>query len=293
MRIWLVLLLFVSGAAQAATVIEDDPGDVGVTAAETRAADVPTGMRDGLDILSLEVEEEPATLRFILTMAASKSPGDDVMADRTIWIRFEHAERTFGVVAAILFAGQESTWLVEIHPDGTFSFLHGLDHDVTDGVHTFDVPRASLADVHGAPPTMGSTLSELRVEANAPYIVNSLASIFVAQGPDSRTLLVHDDAGPVDYALVAGEEQRGKALLGSDRPYRVSNGEATTFVYWVDATNTGSGPAQFRLRVLEAPPAWAVEVPTAPFTLAGGDKLAFPVIVKTAFAHAHGSASWR
>jgi hypothetical protein len=86
-----------------------------------------------------------------------------------------------------------------------------------------------------------------------------------------------------------GARQSGTARLSSATPTRASNGEATTFVYQVEARNLATDEDTFTLSTTAIPNGWQVQLPATQITVPGNGSLALPVIVATPFTHTHGS----
>ncbi|MFA5943290.1 MAG: hypothetical protein WC876_02360 [Candidatus Thermoplasmatota archaeon] len=85
-----------------------------------------------------------------------------------------------------------------------------------------------------------------------------------------------------------GIAQLGSARLTSDQPTRASNGESTTFVFSVAASNSGATPAVFRIFWEGAPAAWDVTMARPVFELKAGETVQKHLLVTIPFAHQHG-----
>lgn len=100
------------------------------------------------------------------------------------------------------------------------------------------------------------------------------------------------DDGPSDAVVPVqfGLEQSGDARLTVDEPYRASNGEETTFLYTVNATNVGANPDLFVFEAKNIPSTWDVTVVLPAVELGPGESATIPVLLATQFAHIHGGS---
>ncbi|MCA1819536.1 MAG: hypothetical protein LC620_05725, partial [Halobacteriales archaeon] len=100
------------------------------------------------------------------------------------------------------------------------------------------------------------------------------------------------DAGqPVGSWTVLFRGQQGQgASLTTPRPFRSSNGEATTYEYQVTAAQPSEKALRFGLSADGVPAGWNVTLPGTLLELAPGSPVTFPVHVAVPFAHVHGLA---
>ncbi len=173
------------------------------------------------------------------------------------------------------------------------------DSDADEGSVTWDlgtntitttIDRQLLADGRGAAPYPGRSLTDF-------WVVASQRSSQAEADFNGQTLqfpwrlgdrMPDTGIGDVAVPVLAGLKQTGHAQLASHEPFRASNGEATTFLYTVTATNTGDSPDLFSLELVGVPAPWDVELPLTAFELDGGESVSVPVLLTTPFSHTHG-----
>lgn len=163
----------------------------------------------------------------------------------------------------------------------------------TDTITQF-VDREDLPDSRGAAPFPGRELvrfyaysgqrsADFQGELGTSGLVIEAPWHIGDAAPDEG---VSDATVPVEF----GVEQSGNARLTVAEPYRASNGEETTFLYTVNATNIGSEPDLFVFDAVNVPSTWDVTIVLPAVELGPGESATIPVLIGTKFAHNHGGS---
>ncbi len=293
MRWSIVLLLLVPTVAAQADVMQDEEGDVGLMVGDVTQS-VPGGLQDGIDLQYLKVTETPTEFILHLGVKQLEQANDAVVADRVHDITFRHGGQQF--------LAYWNNFFLDGHYAALQRYDEGLGRYAFDRELTFSedpeaneislvIPRVALTDEQGAAPFPGRSLEDFRVVSQSPYIASRLVSLFPALVTGDESLVVMEDTMEGgSYAVQIGMEQIGDARLYAAEPFRFSNGEASTFVYWVDAGFAGTETTSFTLGTQNVPAGWSVGVPAGSFDMAPGQTLRFPVVVDTPFAHSHGNS---
>lgn len=287
-----------AGAQDQATapLLEDSSGDAQLTVQGT-----PVGSANqaypAVDLIDLKLAELPEAFVWTLQVNDLRAPNEETGADGVRYdIGFEHNGRFFQLMAVIslpMLSGQPYAYLnSRDSPDGQWSGVwfspDAAVADLTADTITVTLPRETLADLDGAVPFPGRSLSGIHTEARSTLSggsVNIVQTIgfpydVVDAMPNAR------DAWAL-YPVQVGVQQSGNARLGSLQPFRASNGEATTFVYQVQATNIGEEDSTYELAVVGNPMAQVV-LPIDVLTIESGESVEVPVLATVPFAHQHG-----
>lgn len=291
---WLVLVLLLVPAS-AGALLEDPSGDVSIVAEGEEVGTVPSGVRDSIDILSVDIEETPTVFRFLVEFAARQSPGEEGLKDWLMQVRFQHGEESYRVVLHELVPGGGIPSLQRLDPaDGYYRTIERLESTWEGSTLAIEVPRHLVPTEHGAPPSPATRLETIQATSRAPELTGALLGVFPSFFTgEPYAIVMRDTAGeeePASYDIQMGMEQTGTGRLSSSEPFRVSNGEASTFVYWVNASRAAGGSGTYTLHATNVPSGWGVEVPAGRIDVAQGTRWRFPVILHTAFAHAHGDS---
>jgi hypothetical protein len=280
--------------------IIDPAGDVALTG--------PTGSQNAgsqyehLDLLSIWIANE--TLDQIEVGARLKR-GEDPMAkglaagDRVLEVSFDYGNAQFIVQPnpyGANFCKEGGLLQRGVHlknggyTAGTSCVI--MKFDAAFATFRFLIPRHHLKNESGAVFGPGDVLSNLTAVAKMQTFVESFTTLFVPQASVTVSDRAPDKGVGADYASSLGQAFNNKhvALFSRD-PVRVSNGESTTFVYRVDATNNASTPITLALSVENPEAAWNVRVP-ARLRLEAGQTLSFPVILAMGFGHRHGELAY-
>ena len=293
------------GAAQDAApapvlLLEDARSDVSAEAAGT-PADVPDGTWDNMDLLSLSAIEGQLDVRLVLGLASLEaSQAHLILAGVQYETLFRHNDQLYQL--AIYTSGgsgtQEYYGYLEQMPPGedpeqSFGNVLGtipIEVDAEARTLTAIIPRGLLTDTEGATPYPGRVLDLFQVRAT--YFDICCISAFGTAAPMPRIAdrMPQEGAGQVPLPIQLGITQSGDLRLDSDEPFRASNGEASTFVFRVNATNLAPRETVAEFVAVGVPAAWDVRLPGM-VRLEANETVEFPVIARTAFAHAHGSVT--
>lgn len=306
MRLLLVALvaalLMPTIAAEPIRVITDPLGDMVAELKDGPGINDPTGHYDFQDLEWIDVTEEKDGFWFTVKVASI-----EVELDNTVgfsdggymriffvhndWDYFLEIERPSGQLFIEYYARLYSK-SVESDDWGRIWVKDDTTFDLNANTITQFVPRIDLPDAKGASPFPGRSLTEFYA------ITGQRSSDFRGElGNTGQTFEapwhlgdVAPDGGPSDIPvpIVFGLQQSGNAQLVSDEPYRASNGEETTFIYTVNATNTGDVADLFVIEAVGVPGSWDVTVPLPAVELGPGESIAVPVLLHTPFAHQHG-----
>lgn len=211
-------------------------------------------------------------------------------------ITFTHADMTYRILASRWTeAGSSGLWgnVQELDAgSGEWAYTGPvvLEQDEAADVIRATVSRDLLHDADGATPHPGRFLTDFHavgrhIEVN-PSELGSVAPVpsgFVDTMPD-------EGVGEVDLGFVYGVPQDGAVRLSSQKPFRISNGEATTMVYEVLVENAGDGADRFRFTAEGVPDGWSVRFPQPERTLAAGESVTVRALATMPFTHTHGES---
>lgn len=259
--------------------LEDPVDDLAVAG----ALPLPGPAGAAVDLRGLTLSDDEETVRFQLSVG---EVGEIVYEHPAEYrVSFRHGEVRYTVEF-----GQRST--VGTYYDAyLYRFSEALQADTwvawsqaeadpsTDTlVASFD--KADLVDQHGAAPFPTRALEGFSVVA----MMNVLGGTLVTQQADR---MPDEGEGAAPYPIRSGPVQAGGLSLWTDRPFRSSNGEATTYVYTVQASNQGAA-ATVRLSAEGVPSGWEVRFPKERVDLAAGATLPLQVLATVPFTHVHG-----
>ncbi len=305
MRSFLAVALLVASLAAlpvqaqdpAAPLLTDPAGDVMLSVSGQDAGSAST-LYPEVDLVSLSLAETSDAFTWTLGLADVRNANEETGADGA-WsiVSFAHNGRFFELYIGRSFPALNGLQTyVELSaaesPAGPFSGLWISEATVDLAANTFSasVPRDLLADPDGAAPFPGRVLEAIAVRST------SVLSGITLIGGVPQTSTLHDitdampDTGgvPATYAVQVGVQQSGHARLASATPFRASNGEATTFVYEVDAANLGEDNASFELTASGAPARVDVVIPVPLLAIPAGQSIRVPVLATIPFGHQHG-----
>lgn len=288
-------------ATEPVPLLEDAAADVATDANGAPPQRAPSGgFVDTLDLRALTAAETPQEIQLVLqTASLDPSAMQTLFASVEYTVRFHHGAaqylvRVYGY--APLAGGVQYQGTLEqpdpSDPEGYGAVLAEVPvtADTNAKTLTLAIARDLLADEEGAAPYPGRLLEGFAVTAS--FLGGGAISIdgqALVPMPGIVDRMPDDGVGLVPMGIRFGLVQSGSLRLSSDEPFRSSNGEATTFVFRVNATNLGDEQvAEFV--ATGAPAAWDVRTPGL-VRLGAGETAEFPIIVRTAFAHAHGTAT--
>lgn len=265
----------------ASPLLDDPSGDV---EAAVGPAIVPAQSSDALDLRSLAVDETPLELVFTLSVTSLAPAAVGTNRDSFAWsvtftllgqaheVRFVRAYPAPGspaVESAALYVGENPPVFLAATFDLASHTLHAT------------IPRYLLKQPDGRAIEREAALIDITVSSRT-----SAQNLF----PPMARPAIGDrmpDAGTAQLEFVYGSLPGEATALRASQPFRLSNGEATTYLFDVNFSTTMPGRYQFSLSGV--PPTWKVEIPIAAASVESGLRL--PVIVTVPFMHQHGT--WR
>lgn len=289
-------------------VLDDAPGDGRYHVADNDAAEaVLVGV---LDLTGLVIQEGLDNIAFRIEHGA-----DDVEVPLHQSVQYEVRFR-HGDVHYLLLAYRNMYLLAPVEEVATRASLYSIDPG-TEGrrllasdletaagpEHTQAVvPRSALLDERGATLAPGRALEDFSVRSSATFhegpflypLVPVFASIAGQEDtvPDELTRagdrMPDTGNGTEAWAIQLGGEDAFYTSLTSTLPFRTSNGEATTFVYELDAVNLHDEAGVYRLSVEGVPSAWDVWFPDREVHLEPGEARTVGMVAHVPFAHQHG-----
>jgi hypothetical protein len=282
--------------------LEDPAGDSATKADPAPPVTMPPGTTyDTLDLRALTAVETPTEVQLTLAVTAiDPNALQIVLSSVEYLVRFQHGQAYYSVrIFAYATPGGGAQYIGQLEtfdparPDDFGAYVAGVPVTADSAARTLTVtlPRDLLIDEEGSPPYPGRLLEGFTVTASflggGTIMINGQ---FVSTLPGVVDRMPDAGAGLVPLPFQYGIVQTGSLRLSSEEPFRSSNGEATTFVFRVNATNLAPQEQLAEFVIVGAPAAWDVRTPGLVRLPANGTQ-EFPVIVRTAFMHAHGSAT--
>jgi hypothetical protein len=284
-------------------VLDDPAGDQKATAGDTVVGS-PGGRYAASDLIGLAMEEGRDDITLHLSVGSLSTNPEVPFLESTIYMA-DFA--TGGMVYRIQFTRQvagpgapqySARLYVYDAGRGAFDPIERIVVSADSASNTLlaTVPRNILLDANGAAPFPGRSLSGFHVRSASIFSQGNGISLGPAGGTQSLPRIDVSDSmpdsgnGSIDLPIRLGLQQSGNARLHADIPMRASNGEATTMVFQVNATNLG--PKQrFHLSHTGEPATWQVDLPSDLLEVPANSTLTFPVLASMPFAHAHGTVN--
>ncbi len=291
------IILILASPVHAETITEDDKGDHEVTVAGVPAA----GARwNALDLIGLDVEESLTGFDFALEVTDLAPPGEDLLlADTIDWFVYfsyrdaQYMLNIFRAGAAPLAQGLVFGATLNAYDAGADRWQRlesfAVKSDVSANTVAVFLPREYVIGADGAGTIVDGSIENIYVESGL-FMEDFLAN-FLAPGPATVGVQGYDrmpDEGAAAWLIQEGIKQSGTASLISKAPVRVSNGEATTFLFELTAVNEADHQDTFEIKVTGAPSTWTVTVPKQTVRVEPDSKETFPILVTVPFQHQHG-----
>jgi MYXO-CTERM domain-containing protein len=265
----------------AVKVLEEGAGDAPV---ELNGQATPVERWPYVDLTGLSIEEGNQT--FVLTMSVAG------LASDAVGEQLEYAYFYIDLVIA------ERPYLIDVYyspPDLAYAYWCGRDGsqyecydelqvtvDPDAGTFTFRLPRAEMVAEDGSPLVTGDVINGFQVssEASGGLLAGGILS--------ARDTMPDTGVGTIAYTVQHGLDQSGFVTLDSPTPVRVSNGEATTFLYELTVGNEADYRDTIELAAHGAPSEWIVTFPQQEVRLDGGERADVAALVTVPFNHDHG-----
>jgi hypothetical protein len=288
-----------TGEPGATRLVEDPAGDVKVTVQGTPAD--PGGHWAATDLKSLDVVESVDDFTFTLGVAALKPSSEVPLLETSQYdIQFLHHDRVFDVFLfrQVIQTATYGAYLSAYDPAlDRYDQLSGfVAPTVDEGAATMQVAfaRDLFLDHAGNAPHPEVPFTGWHVQARGGFQIgggNSCIASACFPSPEMHVSDAMPDQGnaTLDLAIRFGIQQSGRARLASENPTRSSNGEATTFVYQVEAISAMAGNETFQLAASGLPAGWEAKLPAQHILVPGNSSVLFPVLLTVPFAHAHGT----
>ncbi len=279
LRAGIALLLLFPIVTASSIQFTDPVNDVRMTTSDGKLRNGAGGQAwTNLDILAGGVfEETDDALTFFLNVTDLKPEQDPALpkSQPTYWFYFSYGDRGYRVVGttdlstpfdAAAGSPQRAARLEVAYDDVVFNPVADatIDLDFENNQILFTVDRSHIRDHNEAPLGKGEFLSQF-------WGYSRSLGWFGIQAPPINNFVV--EAGPPAYSdeapdfgskgglyqTVAGRQlHKGLLLAASEDPVRWTNGEATTFVYYVRVFNEGSTDLSIKLSHEGADPSWQV-----------------------------------
>lgn len=270
---WLfILALLAVGVASAEVVLEDDANDVEATI---------TNWNDVVDLIGLDIEETENELTFRLELASTEtSPEVLILTSTNYNIDLDYGENQWRIrVARNANFDGNVFWSASLVLSGEqFGFGRGLPVELEGNTAVVTIPRGALFNEDGQQLSRDRSLENIRVNSVARQIN------ILDQRPVEASDAMPDDGIGLDWVAKLGPRQEGPAILWSDKPYRASNGEETTYAFEVKLLSEEE--RNMNLRVDNVPAGWNIILPVASAT--SDSNATIPVLAQVPFRHAHG-----
>ncbi|MFA5944543.1 MAG: hypothetical protein WC876_08775 [Candidatus Thermoplasmatota archaeon] len=284
-------------------VLTDASADVNLILADAQAVPDAGTLYSCADLVSLGITEAHSDLTFTLTVDDLKEPNQDTGADGCRYhAYFTHNGREFRLtmfrtlpaIAGSPFADLSYRDTAEAEWSDIWATDADARWDLAADTYAVTVAREAMADADGAAPFPGRSLEAIRVEAlsslgGATILSSGLPVPAVPWPAYAQDFMPDDAAQAATFPIQVGVAQTGHARLSSQMPFRSSNGEATTFLYNVTATNLGDAVDSFELEATGVPAGYSLVLPVPVVKLEAGDDTAIPVLLTMPFGHQHGA----
>ncbi|MGB1586404.1 MAG: hypothetical protein ACPHID_05105 [Thermoplasmatota archaeon] len=288
---WLVALLFLLPSA--AALLEDPAGDVVIS--HCQAAETPLAAFDPVDLLALEVTEDPTHVTFRVQAVGIRDQAD--LDSSNYFVHFKRGEQHWalrmaqdnqGTAAIAHLLATEGVSLF-----GPIIAEYVADVDGETGTIQASVERNQLRDHEQAPLTRGQTIDQIIVSAEAHATGVYFCDFEGSGGP--AIIQDHMPDGWIDDGvsiemIYGGADTQGPMDLFIPRPFRGSNGEATTYAFDIQVTNLADDVQIYNLET-SAPDGWTLHLPNGTLRVEAGQEATFTMYAEVPFIHTHGATA--
>ena len=279
-------------------IADDTTGDVKVTS-QGQGANPPADAYAAADLKALDILETPENFIFTLTVANLKPQAEAPFQGSTqYYVTFLQHDSIYRLhISRQSFVAAFYSARLEGFDAGRGGFYAVAAYDVVAEISSntlaVTVPRQDLLDANGSAPHPETPVTGFHaatsgfssITGNRPSKIGAAA----AQPVIIQDFMPDSGNATTDLAIHFGAKQSGHARLSSETPTRASNGEATTFVFLVQASNLATHESTFTLSTTTIPQSWTVKLPSTQITIPGNGSVTLPVLVTTPFTHSHGS----
>lgn len=288
---WLVALLFLLPSA--AALLDDPRGDVVISHCD--AAQTPLAAFDPVDLLALEVIEDPTHVTFRVQAVGIQDEAD--VDSSNYFVHFKRGEQHWALRMAqdnqgtAAIAHLLATEGVSLFGPVIAEYVADVDGEA--GTIEAAVERNQLRDHEQAALTRGQTIDQIIVSAEAhatgvyfcDFEGNGGPAIIQDHMPDGWI----DDGVSVEM-IYGGADTEGPMDLFIPRPFRGSNGEATTYAYEIRVTNEDTVDRTYTLETT-TPEGWTLHLPNGTLFVAAGQEASFTMYAQVPFIHTHGATA--
>ncbi|MES2154658.1 MAG: hypothetical protein V4510_05925 [bacterium] len=269
-------------------VLSDNAGDHVMHAA---GQPTPVSRWDAADLLSLDVSEQAKTFTVVLGVKALADSTEPIVDNAYYTVDFT-ARGSFYRIHAAYNADSGTSYGYLQQKDPTYGYYTGSEGlpaiaSPTNNTITFLVDRHLLVGVDGAPLLRGDTLSEFAGTGRTTG--DDFANAFSGGTVSGLDLMPDNGVGTTPWVVLFGGSETGTVLAKIADPVRISNGEATTFLYEVKVRNKADHPDTIEVRTNSTPPNWTLTFPQKEVRLGDGEETTVPVLVTVPFQHIHGA----
>ncbi len=280
-------------------VLEDPAGDAKMTVGGAPAS--TNGRWAATDLVSLTVTEDVDTIAFLFEAANLHSNPEAPFAEDTLYtatflvkdMLYQTEVFRQGGTNGGAYQAQLSVFDPGRGQFNAIDFSLTVAPDEANNKFTVPLPRDELLDSNGTAPGPAITLSGFHASAESGPFGGGRGFCVVSNagcaGFDVLDRMPDSGNSTVRLPILLGITQTGHARLASDAPIRASNGEATTYVFQVQARSMASTKERYALAAVNVPANWEVRLPARTVDIKGNGSILFPVLVTTPFIHAHGT----
>lgn len=291
----LLTMTLVAGAAVAVPppadgvrISEDATGDEGVAVAGQQT---PVSRWAGSDLVSLDLSEDGLGYHFVLGVRALGSENAPIVDGISLDTYFDAKGKPYAVL--VFYdgeTGQAYAYLAEPDPDFP-QFYNGVGElgvsvDADAGTFSMTVPHELLIGPDGAQLLKGDVLQGFWTQTTT--IGGGLVTALSEGNARVEDRMPDADLSPVAWTVRTGPEQHGTVRPYSPAPVRVSNGEATTFLFEVVVANLADHLDTFELSAARTPANWVLTFPQEQVRVEANGQQTVPVLVTVPFSHIHG-----
>ncbi len=272
-----------------------------------------TGWYPMVDLLAAEITETQDNIQFSATLSGLEHQGTEPQQffSYLVWFRFDL--RGQDMVARMEYYAEPdfrdfSSFLVGLYdPESYFGieYTSGWPLDIEGSTLSVDMPKRYFRDQNLVPLREGDTLKHIRIWSVSsdfgrggvlPFMFSGCPTVQDTQvWIENCPLTAKDDiqgGDPVgDFTVELAPEGVGHLLMRADRPWRASNGLATTYLFEVELHNFDEEPDEVLLQAVDIPDQWEVLYP-ARVSFEGAGSVLIPVAATVPFAHDHGATNF-